>query len=74
MFAAQIHVEHLVVAYIEQNLTMYNTKLGWDGDEDGGDGGHNVLEMAALTLEDLVVAHIEQNLPMCNAKLQWGGD
>ena len=39
VFAAQIHVEDLVEAYIEQNLTMYNTKLGWDGDEDGGDGG-----------------------------------
>ena len=36
---SQIHVGDLVVAYKEQNLTMYNTKLGWDGDEDGGDGG-----------------------------------
>ena len=73
VFAAQIHVEDLVVAYIEQNLTMYNINWGEmvmkrykikEMEE------HNVLEMAALTLEDLVVAHIEQSLPMCNAKLE----
>ena len=28
VFAAQVHVEDLVVAHIEQNLTMCNTKLG----------------------------------------------
>ena len=33
VFAAQIHVEDLVVAYIEQNLTMCNAKLEWAGDE-----------------------------------------
>ena len=27
VFAAQIHVEDLVVAFIEQNLTMCNAKL-----------------------------------------------
>ena len=28
VFAAQVHVEELVVAHIEQNLTMCNAKLG----------------------------------------------
>ena len=27
VFAAQVHVEDLVVAHIEQNLTMCNAKL-----------------------------------------------
>ena len=30
VFAAQVHVEDLVVAHIEQNLTMYYAKLEWD--------------------------------------------
>ena len=73
VFAAQIHVEDLVVAYIEQNLTNDHVQTQNWGEmvmkmEEMEE--HNVLEMAALTLEDLVVAHIEQNLPMCNAKLQ----
>ena len=30
VFAAQVHVKDLVVAHIEQNLTMYYAKLEWD--------------------------------------------
>ena len=59
VFAAQVHVEDLVVAHIEQNITMNNAKREWDGE----------AQRSALTLEDMVVAH-EQSLPMCNAKLE----
>ena len=58
MFAAQVHVEDLVVAHIEQNLTMYYAKLEWHGKlplvmksykmEEMEE--HTILEMVALTL------------------------
>ena len=60
VFAAQVHVEDLVVAHIEQNLTMCNAKLEWDRDGEAqrsGDGCPYLVGEAEAVEQPCVILH-----------------